>query len=63
MSLRRIYMEKCGEQSRRMNQAKQGLLIYFSDSWVKVILGPTIYQKRKLAYLDPFRDFLTSGSK
>ena len=57
MSLRHIYMEKCGEQSRRMNQAKHGLLIYFSDSQVKVILGHTIYWKHELAYLELLETF------
>ena len=37
MSLGHIYMEKHAQRSRRMNQAKHGLLIYFSDSQVKVI--------------------------
>ena len=57
MSLGRIYMEKRAQRSRRMNQAKHGLLIYFSDSQVKVILGHTIYWKHELAYLELFETF------
>ena len=57
MSLRRIYMKKRAQRSRRMNQARHGLLIYFSDSQVKVTLGPTSFWKRKLAYLDLLETF------
>ena len=57
MSLGRIYMEKHPQQSRRMNQAKHGSLIYFSDSQVKGNLRLTIYQKRKSAYLDLLETF------
>ena len=37
MSHKRIYMEKHAQRSRRMNQARHGSLIYFSDSKVKLI--------------------------
>ena len=57
MSLRRIYMEKRDKQLRRMNQAKHGSLIYFSDSRIKVVLVPTIYRKHKLAYLELLETF------
>ena len=57
MSLGRIYMEKHPQQSRRMNQAKHGSLIYFSDSRVKSNLGLTIYRKYEFAYLDLLETF------
>ena len=52
MSLERIYMRRRAQQSRRMNQARHGSLIYFSDSRVKVVLRHTIYWKHELAYLE-----------
>ena len=57
MSLRRIYMKRRAQRSRRMNQVRHGSLIYFSDSQVKVILGHTIYWKHKLAYLELLETF------
>ena len=57
MSLRRIYMKRRAQRSRRMNQARHGSLIYFSDSRVKVILGHTIYWKHELAYLELLETF------
>ena len=57
MSLQRIYMKRRAQRLRRMNQARHGSLIYFSDSQVKVILGHTIYWKHELAYLELLETF------